>query len=183
MKNMLIFFVDIVIRFFYKDFNINENSWGRKELLKFAWRQRILGYNRHVSWPVHFTSTIKCPEKIQKGTKAPGSAPGCYIDGRNGIIIEENVWIGPKVSIISQNHKSTDYTMYLDSTPIIIRKNSWLSTGCIILPGVELGEHTIVAAGSVVTKSFDEGNQLLAGNPAKVVKQLEDYQSTAHQTN
>jgi acetyltransferase-like isoleucine patch superfamily enzyme len=46
----------------------------------------------------------------------------------------------------------------------------------VILPGVELGPHTILAAGAVVTKSFKEGNQVLAGVPAQVVKKLDVYQ-------
>ncbi|PIZ06397.1 MAG: hypothetical protein COY57_02195 [Flavobacteriales bacterium CG_4_10_14_0_8_um_filter_32_5] len=138
-------------------------------------RQRLVGANKTVPWPVHFTSLVKSPEKIQPGTKAPGSAIGCYIDGRNGIIIEENVWTGPRVSIISQNHANDDYYSYVQEQPIIIRKNSLLATNCVILSGVELGEHTIVAAGAVVTQSFPEGNQVLAGNPAKVIKQLGEY--------
>lgn len=178
MKSILVFFANILIRLFYRDFDLTNKAWSRNELLRFGWRQRILGYNRHVPWPVHFTSTIKCPEKIKRNKRAPGSAPGCYIDGRNGIILEDNVWVGPKVSIISQNHSSTNYYEYLPSDPIIIRKNSWLATGCTILPGVELGEHTIVAAGAVVTKSFPIGNQLLAGNPAVIVKKLENYQGS-----
>jgi acetyltransferase-like isoleucine patch superfamily enzyme len=43
------------------------------------------------------------------------------------------------------------------------------------LPGVELGPHTVVAAGAVVTKSFPEGNQLLVGNPARIIKNIGDY--------
>ncbi len=126
-------------------------------------------------WPVHFTSTVKSHKNIERGTKAPGFSPWCYLDGRNGIIIEENVWIGPRVSIISMDHDLNNYNSYKKEQPIIIRKNSLLTTGCIILPGVELGEHTIVAAGAIVTKSFSEGNQVLAGNPARVVKVLDDY--------
>lgn len=42
-----------------------------------------------------------------------------------------------------------------------------------VLPGVVLGDHTVVGAGSVVTKSFPEGWQVIAGNPAKVIHKLE----------
>ena len=42
----------------------------------------------------------------------------------------------------------------------------------MILPGVELGPRTVVGAGSVVTKSFPEGDCVIAGNPAKIIKKL-----------
>ena len=149
-----------------------------KKMFLIFFMQKIIGVNRKVPWPVHFTSFVKSHENIKKKTaKNPGAAPGCYIDGRNGIIIEENVWIGPNVSIISQNHSLTKYTNYKKANPIKIGKNSLLTTGCIILPEVELGEHTIVAAGAVVTKSFPEKNQVLAGNPAKVIKVIDDYEN------
>ena len=134
-----------------------------------------MGYNRKVPWPVHFTSQIKCPEKIQRGNKYPGFGSACYIDGRCGIIFEENVITAPKISIISKNHDIQNFDKFKDVKPIIIRKNSWIATGVIILPEVELGEHTIVAAGSVVTKSFTEGDQIIGGNPARVIRKLDAY--------
>lgn len=161
--------------FFYKELSRNDKNYSVLKLFTYAYKQKLLGYNRKVKWPVHFTSQIKCPEKIQRGTKYPGFAMACYIDGRNGIIFEENVLTGPKVSIISQNHDPDKFDSYLKGKPIVIKKNSWLSAGCIILPEVELGEHTVVAAGAIVTKSFPEGNQILAGNPAKVIKKLDHY--------
>jgi len=167
---------NIIYKFFkliYKGFN-NENH-SIKRLFIYTFFQKIIGINRAVSWPVHFTSQIKSPHKIKNGTKNPGYAIGCYIDARNGITIEDNVFIGPKVSIISQNHSLDDYNEYIDTKPIIIRKNCLLLTNCVILPEVELGEHTVVAAGSVVTKSFLEGNQLIGGVPAKVIKKLGNY--------
>lgn len=148
-----------------------------KTLLRIAFKQKILGYNRKIPWPVHYTSYIKNYKNIQTTTEPVGIAMGTYIDARNGIILEENVNLGPKISLISMNHDSNNYSIFIKEEPIIIRKNSWIGTGSIILPGVELGEHTIVGAGSVVTKSFKEGNQLIAGNPAKVIKQLENYKS------
>lgn len=138
--------------------------------------QKIIGVNRKVPWPVHFTSQVKGYKKIQKLTqKNPGSALGCYIDARNGIIFENNVWVGPGVSIISKNHSLNKYTEYKENKPVIIKKNSLLSNGCIILAGVELGEHTIVSAGAVVTKSFKDKNQLIGGNPAELIIKLDDY--------
>jgi acetyltransferase-like isoleucine patch superfamily enzyme len=144
-------------------------------LMKHIIIQKLFRINSKVNWPVHWTSQVKAPENIKSGTRAPGLAIGCYLDGRNGIIIEENVWIGPRVSIISMNHDENNYKNYIQSRPIVIRKNCWLATNCIITPGVELGEHTLVAAGAVVTRSFPEGNQVIAGIPAKPVKKLDAY--------
>ncbi len=174
MKKIVKKLISIFCKLFYPKFHNEE--YFNAALIPFIFMQKILGFNRCVSWPVHFTSQIKSPGKINPGSKAPGSAMGCYIDGRNGIIIEENVWIGPRVSIISMNHNLNNYYQYEIAKPIVIRKNTILSANAIILAGVELGEHTVVAAGAIVTKSFPEGNQVLAGNPAKVIKKLEKYQ-------
>ena len=43
----------------------------------------------------------------------------------------------------------------------------------VILPGVVLGDHTVVGAGSIVTKSFEDGYCVIAGNPAKVIRTLD----------
>jgi acetyltransferase-like isoleucine patch superfamily enzyme len=175
MKNIIKSALYFFLRIFYKDLNKDEGLYPIRTLYKYAIKQKIFKYNSKVQWPVHFTSQVKCSEKIQRGTKYPGYAKGCYIDGRNGIVFEENVITGPHVSIISQNHNLSDFNTYLEGKPILIRKNSWLSARCIILPEVELGEHTIVAAGAVVTKSFPEGNQIIGGNPAKVIKKIGVY--------
>jgi len=56
--------------------------------------------------------------------------------------------------------------------PIKIGKNCWIGTNSTILPGIELGDRTIVGANTVVTKSFSEGNVIIAGTPAKIVRKL-----------
>ena len=137
--------------------------------------QKIIGINRHVPWPVHPTTEVISPENIQKGSYTPGLSMGCFLDGRNGIIIEENVWIGPRVSLISQDHENLNYNRYKKEGPIIIKKNSLLCANSIILPGVLIGAHTIVAAGAVVTRRFPDGNQILAGNPANIIKKIDSY--------
>lgn len=148
-------------------------SW--RTLAKHVLIQKVLRVNSHVSWPVHWTSQVKCPERIQKGTRFPGLAMGCYLDGRNGIIIGRNTWIGPRVSIISMNHDKYNYNTYVNSGPVVMGDNCWLATNVVILPGVRLGNHVICAAGAVVTKSFEEDNIVLAGVPARIVRRIEPY--------
>ena len=171
MKKIIIKFIGL----FYKRF-IYSPHYPVKRLLLVFFLQKIIGINRSVPWPVHFTSIVKSTENITLGTKHSGWSSGCYIDGRNGIVFGKNVWTGPKVSIISQNHSLVKYKNHQKSKPIIIGKNSLLLTNCVILPGVELGEHTIVAAGTIVHKSFLQGNVVLAGNPAMITKRLDSYQ-------
>lgn len=144
-------------------------------LLKAFLVQKIIGFNRRVSWPVHWTSRVTAPHKIDRGTRFPGLNMGCHIDGRNGIYFGENVWIGPRVSIISMNHDVNDYHIYIKSPPIRIGDNCWLAANVVILPGVTLGHHTVVAAGAVVSQPFPDGDQVLAGVPARVVKKLDAY--------
>ncbi|MCE0555601.1 acyltransferase [Motilimonas sp. E26] len=59
-----------------------------------------------------------------------------------------------------------------ESSPIIIRNNVWVGMNSLILKGVEIGENSIVAANSVVTKSVPK-NTLVAGNPARIIKKLD----------
>ena len=54
--------------------------------------------------------------------------------------------------------------------------------GAIILPGVELGDYTIVAAGSIVTKSFTDGFQVIGGNPAKHIKHIKKQDCVYHKS-
>jgi acetyltransferase-like isoleucine patch superfamily enzyme len=167
----------LFFRWAYPGFDFHAYPFRR--LWKCFIAQKFLRINSHVPWPVHWTSEIKGYEGIKRGTETPGSASGCYIDGRNGIELEENVLIGPQVSIISMNHDLLEYRQFRKENPIRIGRDCLLSAGCIVLPGIELGPHTVVAAGAVVTKSFPEGNQLIAGNPAVVVKKLDVYNGTS----
>lgn len=173
MKTLLSKIIYKFAQIIYPDYKPKNESvrW----LVQCIFAQKILGINRVIPWPVHFTSIIKGHDKIHSVTEIIGESPWNYIDGRNGIILEENVSLGPKVSIISQNHDENQFDHYIMEKPIVIKKNCLLLTNCVILPGVELGEHTIVAAGAVVTHSFPEGNQLIGGVPAKVIRKTEAY--------
>jgi acetyltransferase-like isoleucine patch superfamily enzyme len=137
----------------------------------------ILRNNPGVSWAVHHTSTIRCPHNIVRGKNVyPGDSPGVYINALNGIVIGDDTNIGPNVGLISANHDLIVNAQFQTAQPIKIGKNCWIGMGAIILPGVELGDYTIVGAGSIVTKSFKKGHIVLAGNPARIIKELDTEQ-------
>lgn len=153
------------------------NYYGWRRLFKYFFFQRILRINSHVPWLCHWSSEVLSVERIKcKDWNAdPGYSIGSYIQAANGIEFGRNMMLGPGVKIVSANHDLNDYEKHLEAKPIKIGDNAWLGSNVVITAGVELGPHTVVAANAVVTKSFPEGNCVLAGVPAKIIKQLPDY--------
>ena len=98
----------------------------------------------------------------------------CTFLDLGGITIEADVLIGPKVSIITENHPTNpnDRKM-LDLKSVLIKRNAWIGANATVLPGVTIGENSVVAAGAVVTKDVP-ANTVVAGIPAKVIKKM-DY--------
>lgn len=134
--------------------------------------QKVLGFNKSVYWPVHFTSIVSNPKNIYAGIDtSPGYSPGCYIQGGGKIYIGDYTQIAPNVGIISSNHDLHDSRKKVVSE-VKIGKYCWIGMNAVILPGVVLGDFTIVAAGAVVTKSFPEGYCVIGGNPARLIKLL-----------
>jgi acetyltransferase-like isoleucine patch superfamily enzyme len=89
-----------------------------------------------------------------------------------GITIEDEVLIGPKVSLITEGHPlNPAERKALTVKPIVIKRNAWIGAGAIILPGVTVGENAVVAAGAVVNKDVPS-NTVVAGIPAKKVKDI-----------
>ena len=74
---------------------------------------------------------------------------------------------------MSGNHDAYDLRRQTSGKPVIIGKYCWLGMNCMVLPEVVLGDFTIVGAGAIVTKSFEEGYCVIAGNPAKIIKRLD----------
>jgi len=90
-----------------------------------------------------------------------------------GITIEDDVLIGPKVSIITEGHPANPAKRKsLIVKQIVIKRNVWIGAGAIILPGVTVGENAVVAAGAVVNKDVP-ANTVVAGVPAKVIQHME----------
>lgn len=143
----------------------------------------LLRVNRHVYWPTHPSSTVVDPARIHIGIEtSPGLMPGCYVQGTNGIEIGDYTQIAAGVAMISANHELHDNRRHVATGPIRIGSHSWLGAHCVILPGVRLGTYTVVGAGAIVTKSFEEGYQVLAGNPARVIKKLDPERCVLHRS-
>ena len=142
---------------------------------EFWFRQKVLnwGGNRKAYWPVHWTSKIYDVENILIGVDAyPGVMGGCYITGRGGLTIGDYTQIAPNVIIVTANHDVYDSRKHI-CAPVRIGKYCWIGAGAKIMPGVELGDWTIVGAGAVVTKSFPEGYCMIGGVPARKIKDLD----------
>jgi acetyltransferase-like isoleucine patch superfamily enzyme len=97
---------------------------------------------------------------------------GCTFLALGRIVIEDDVLIGPKVSLITEGHPLNPADRKsLFTKQVTIKQNAWIGAGATILPGVTVGENSVVAACSLVSRDVPP-NTVVAGTPAKVIKTL-----------
>ena len=92
------------------------------------------------------------------------------------IFVGDNVMFGPNVIIATAGHpvdpplreKVAQFNI-----PVRIGKNVWIGAGAIVLPGVTIGDHSVLGAGSVVTKDIPP-NVVAVGNPCRVLREIND---------
>ena len=90
------------------------------------------------------------------------------------ITLEDHVMVGPRVNLIAGGHPVDPAERrqgVITHKPIVIKRHAWIGAAATILAGVTVGENSVVAAGSVVTRDV-EPNCLVAGVPARVVRRL-----------
>lgn len=88
------------------------------------------------------------------------------------ITIGEDVQIGPNVQLLTPTHPTAPEprrAKWEAAEPIVIGDNAWLGGGVIVLPGVEIGQDTVVGAGAVVPRDLPAG-VVAVGNPARVLR-------------
>jgi len=98
----------------------------------------------------------------------------CIILDVNKVIIGDRVLVGPNVQFYSATHpieweiRSSGLEL---GKPIKIGSDVWIGGGAIILPGITIGDKTVIGAGSVVTKDIP-GKVVAAGNPCRIIKSI-----------
>ncbi|MCH6197817.1 sugar O-acetyltransferase [Corynebacterium mastitidis] len=97
---------------------------------------------------------------------------GCRFQDQGGITLGDRVLIGHNVVIATLHHgMAPGDRAHLEPRPVRIASDVWIGAGAIILPGVSVGEHAVVGAGSVVTRDVP-ARTVVAGNPARPIRSL-----------
>ena len=163
----LAFYYAIAIRLFdtplpFSGISGRIRSWLAKRIFK-SCGQRVL-----VSSGVVFGTG----QAIEIGDDT-GLNRDCWI--ANDTIIGDDVMMGPRVTILSGSHEFSDTTRPMREQgatprrPVRIGNDVWIGTQSIILPGVTIGDHSIIGAGSVVTKDVEPWT-IVGGNPARMIR-------------
>lgn len=163
-------FIGKILYFFVSKFPMSYShiNIGQKKLRELAGHLILesCGKNVNIEKNAFFSSRVRI-----------GDNSGIGINARlNGtVIIGDNVMMGQDCIIFTVNHctKRTDIPMNIqgvtDEKPVIIENDVWIGDRVIILPGVNIGEGSILAAGAVVTKNVPRYS-IVGGVPAKVIK-------------
>ncbi len=183
----IIFLIGISVSFIIYDRKYLKSKWFKKPSIIYApgWSWVVKDFmgriflhkNVTVNFPIspfctviNYKNILFDPDQINI-FQMNGSYFQAWDDAK--IIIGKNVWIAPNTGIITTNHDLYDPNKHSPGKDIIIGDDCWIGMNSVILPGVVIGKKTVVGAGSIVTESFPEGKCVIAGNPAKIIKNLD----------
>ena len=150
------------------DFNQEKDEKKRSEILKSVLGK--MGKGCYITPNIFFD--YGCNTKL--GERVYFNA-NCVILDCAKVTIGDDTFIGPNTQFYTPIHPldfKTRNTFIESAKPITIGKNCWLGGSVIVLPGVTIGDGCVIGAGAVVTKNIPE-NSLAVGNPAKVIKTIE----------
>jgi len=107
------------------------------------------------------------------------SLNGTVIHARNAVTIGDNCMFGPGVVIVDNDSHNTSVdpkirrSGKIADSPVVIGNNVWVGMHSIVMKGVHIGNNSIIAAGSVVTRDVPS-DQLFGGNPATFIRMLRE---------
>lgn len=150
-----------------------ENSQLRKELL-----EKLFGFcgeNARVNQPIY----VDYGSNISLGANSLINM-NCTLLDTGKIEIGDNTLLAPDVKIYTAIHPINPKERFMEegkictsTKPVKIGNNVWIGGNCTILPGIEIGDNSVIGAGSVVTKSIPK-NAVAYGNPCCVVRYLNE---------
>jgi acetyltransferase-like isoleucine patch superfamily enzyme len=161
---------------------------GEHHTIMKPWHVKISGPNIRIGKCATIIGEPYSPVKVGVWGREPGQgrieigdyvllSPGIRISASDEIVIGDSVMMANGVHI-----SDSDWHGLYDRTerdarpaPVHIHDNAWLGDHCVILKGVTVGENSVVGANAVVTKDVPP-NVVVAGNPARVVKELDPEQ-------
>ncbi len=140
----------------------------REELLKELFAE--VGFNCYIQPPFHANWGGK---NVFLGNNVYANSNFTLVDDGE-IYIGNYVMFGPNVIVATASHPiepKLRRKAYQFNIPVRINDNVWIGAGAMILPGVTIGENSVIGAGSVVTKDIPK-NVIAAGNPCKVIREI-----------
>ncbi len=148
---------------------------GYRWALRAIWQRNFLRLAKPLPFPANHSVSVADPRKLifHPDDLNNFQSFGIYLQNFGGTItIGRGSYIAPNVGIITANHDPMALDAHLYGKDVELGEGCWIGMNAVILPGVVLGPNTIVGAGSVVTKSFSQGKCVVAGNPAKLIRDL-----------
>ena len=156
------------------DFNTSRPGEGEKRqaLLKKMFAE--IGENCYIEPPLHANQSGAF---VHFGN-------GIYANFNLTLVDDTHIYVGdytmfaPNVTIATAGHpilpelRGASYYQY--NMPVRIGRNCWLGAGVVVLPGITIGDNTVVGAGSIVTKDLP-ANVLAVGNPCRVVREINEH--------
>ncbi len=120
---------------------------------------------------------IDSPKRLELGSNVSINR-SCTINAAGGVKIGDNTLIGPKVIIYSQNHRFDIEGVLIRKQgyilkEVIIGKNVWIAARATILPGVNIGDNSVIGSNTLVSKNIPP-NSLVVGNPGRVIRKINE---------
>ena len=155
------------------DFNMTRPTElkKREEMLREMFAE--IGDNCYIEPPFHSNFG---GEHVHFGNQIYANFGLTLVDDTH-IYVGDNTMFGPHVTVATAGHP-IDPTLrakeYQYNMPIHIGKNCWIGAGALILPGVTIGDNTVIGAGSVVTKDIPS-SVVAVGNPCRVMRDVGEH--------
>jgi putative colanic acid biosynthesis acetyltransferase WcaF len=132
-----------------------------------VWVLRAFGARIGANVIIRPRTRVKFPWNLAVGDNC-WIGEGVWIHNQGQVTVEENVVISQESFITTGSHEFRS-SMDLEVQPVVIKRGAWLTTRCIVLNGVTIGENALVTPGSVVRKHLHADN-IYSGNPATIVR-------------